>query len=63
MTERININGSDVWIKIESHVVTETEYFTATGKSTIPHSPFHTAYKKFANSENSHLLCISKHFL
>jgi hypothetical protein len=38
MTEKISIKGSDVWIKVESHVVNENEYFTATYYSINPES-------------------------
>ena len=38
MTEKLNIKGSDVWIKIESHISNEGEYFTATYYSVNPES-------------------------
>ena len=36
MTEKVVINGSDVWITVESHVTNEEEYFTATYYSVNP---------------------------
>jgi hypothetical protein len=36
MTEKVSLSGSDVWIKIESHVRNEEEYFTAAYYSVNP---------------------------
>ena len=38
MIEKINVNGRDVWIRIESHVVNNEDVFTAAYSSVDPES-------------------------